>query len=236
MQAVAVDLTNETDVGLLFLIGEATDDPADQSLAKDAMRVFHSRHYGYVHHCIAGFAEQLGTVVVDVDQFTTETFAKAFRSAGGFRDTSGGDTELGKRKVRAWLGKVARNRARDELDRISRRHHGIQLMTLDETTDAAVENSELEDESGTDPRLLSELRDTLDALKPEERDILATYAAFGFPTTSGRQLPPDVRDALEARTGYERSNIRQKWCRLSQRLKSELEPFLPTKKPSSLHA
>jgi hypothetical protein len=57
-----------------------------------------------------------------------------------------------------------------------------------------------------------------------------TYAAVGIPTKIGRELPKEDRDALEERTGYERSNIRQKWLRLSRKLKAELEQGLITRR------
>lgn len=239
MQAVSVELAEESDAGLLYLIGEATGSPADQSLAHDAMREFHARHYPYVLDRLNRFAENLGTVVIDVEKFAAVTFEKAFRRAARFKDTSNGNRELAARKAKAWLGMIASNLARDELDRISRHQCGMQLVPLDESTDAADESSESVepfDTVPTNPRALAALKAVLESLKTEERDILMTYGAHGIPTSTGRQLPKDVRDALEQRTGYERRNIRQKWHRLSQRLKSELEPFLSNRNKSPLHA
>ena len=43
-----------------------------------------------------------------------------------------------------------------------------------------------------------------------------------FPTSNGRELHEIDREALMQRTGYERSNIRQKWCGL---LESLVEPL-----------
>ena len=98
------------------------------------------------------------------------------------------------------------------------------------------DSNESSDAVPTNSRALAALQTVLESLKPEERDILMTYGAHAIPTSTGRELPAEIRDELEQRTGYERSNIRQKWRRLSQRLKSELEPPLTTRTPSSLHA
>jgi DNA-directed RNA polymerase specialized sigma24 family protein len=226
MQSVPIDLTRESDAGLLYLIGEATDEPSEKSLARDAMREFHARHYPYVSGRLGEFARNLGSVVVDVEKFT---FEKAFRAAKRFKDTSPGNHELAARKARAWMGRIASNLARDELKRISRKQCGIQLVPLNDDIDAAIdsgESDEAESPEPTDSHALAQLRAILATLKVEERDILITYATFGNPTATGRELPPDVRDALEERTGYERSNIRQKWRRLSKRLEVEIEPFL----------
>ncbi len=231
MQAVSIDFTQESDAGLLYLIGEATDEPTEKSLARDAMREFHVRHYPYVLGRLGEFAKNMGSVVVDVERFTAITFEKAFRAAKRFKDTSHGIHELASRKVRAWMGQIATNLVRDELKRVNRKQFGIQLVPLNDDIDAAIDTDESDQDESlepTDSRALAELKAILATLRVEEQDILITYATFGKPTATGRELPPDIRDALEERTRYERSNIRQKWRRLSQRLKAQLEPFLNT--------
>lgn len=242
MHAVAVDLTNETDVGLLFLIGEATDTPADQSLAREAFRELHSRHYGYVLGVLERYTENEGTVAIDPKEWASKTFVKAFENAGSFSDRSNGDAELASAQVRAWLGRISENAVRDELDRLCRQQTRLPFSVLDESHASSIPASSedeadcSDDDSPTSPAVLDKLQEILGSLKPEEYDIVMTYAQFGEPTPNGRELPQKDREALELRTGYERSNIRQKWRRLSQRLKSELEPLLATRKPSSLYA
>ena len=238
---MAVDLTNETDVGLLLLIGGATDIPADQLLAREALRELHSRYYGYVLGVLEKYAEFAGTLSIDPKEWASKTFVKAFENAGSFSDQSGGDALNAAGQVRAWLGVLAQNAARDELDRLRREHRRLPTIALEELHFSTVPATAPDDTDccvayPTPPALLRGLREVLESLKPEERDIMMTYAEFGEPTPAGRELPAQVREALEDRTGYERSNIRQKWRRLSQRLKSELEPLLSTRQTSSLHA
>ncbi len=231
MEAVSLDITQESDAGLMLLMGAAGESsPADQALARDALRVLHGRHYGYLLGVLESFAENVGTVVIDPKEFALRTFKKAFQVANEFRDMSDGDSAKAERQVKAWLGKIASNLARDELDRVSRREKHVQFCVLDDTHDISDAPLEVEDATPTEPEALAALRDNLAMLKPEERDILMTYGLFGIPTKNGRELPNDVREALEERTGYERSNIRQKWHRLSQRLKAELEPTLKNQK------
>jgi DNA-directed RNA polymerase specialized sigma24 family protein len=234
MQSLSMDMDQETDAGLMLLMGAAGPAPEEQELARAALQELHHRYYGYVLAVAEGYSENFGTIEIDPKEFATATFKKAFEKAATFQDKSNGDPDRSKLQVKSWLGIIARNLARDALDKIKRRNDGVVLVVLDETTDAPEPEAEPElDATSTAPAALTALRAALDSLKPEERDILMTYAAFGVPTESGRELPKDVRDALEERTGYERSNIRQKWFRLSRKLKAELEPYFITQGASN---
>ena len=210
-------------------MGAATSAPDEQRLAHAALKELHLRYYAYVLTVTEGFSENFGTVEIDPEAFANATFKKAFLCAAGFQDESGSDKELASRKVKAWLGTVAKNLARDALDKFRRQREHLQIVPLDETIDQSEIKPEPElDTTPTATPALEALRNALDALKPEERDILNTYASFGVTTKNGRELPKDEREALEIRTGYERSNIRQKWLRLTRKLKTELEPLMTT--------
>jgi len=231
MQAVPIDLTEESDAWLLYLIGEASGSPDDAALARDAMRAFHARHHAYVLGVLGKFADGLDSVRVDVELFASKTFVKAFKASAYFVDDSGGDAELARRKVCAWLGRIANNLARDEFKHVRRKQCGIHLVPFEEGMDVPVESDEDDDSEISVPthaRALARLNEIKGTLKPAEWEILITYATWGRPAAAGRQLPAEIREALEKNTGYERSNIRQIWKRLSQRLKDELAPFLTT--------
>lgn len=231
MQAVPIDLTEESDAGLLYLIREESSSPDDAVLAREAMRAFHARHLAYVLGVLRKFVVGLDSVQIDVELFASKTFAKAFKAAASFEDGSGGDAELAQRKVRAWLGRIANNLARDEFKRASRKQCGVHLVPFEEGMDAPVESEEIDDSEipvPTNARALARLSEIKGTLKPAEWEILITYATWGISTATGWQVPADIREALEKNTGYERSNIRQIWKRLSQRLKDELAPFLTT--------
>jgi DNA-directed RNA polymerase specialized sigma24 family protein len=233
MESLSMDMGQETDAGLLVLMGAAGSSADEQEMARAALRELHRRYYPYVYTVLDKFSENVGTVIIDPAEFAVATFSKAFRAAESFRDQSNGDTETAKLQVKAWLGVIASNLAKDALDRVSRHRKEIELVPLDDAHDVAERELQLSDTTSTAPVLLSALQSAMDALKPEEKDILITYATFGIPTKNGRELPSDVRDALEQRTGYERSNIRQKWLRLSRRLKAELEPCITPQKVSN---
>jgi RNA polymerase sigma factor (sigma-70 family) len=227
METVTVDVARETDAGLLVLIGAAdASSDQDRTLAFEARHEFYTRHYGYVLAVLKKFAANAGTVVIDPKEFAAATFKKVFRCAGRFRDKSQGDPDKSAGQIRAYLGRAASNLAKDELNRISRLANEGHFVVLDEARDIPAEQLEPSDSKPTHPRALAALQLILDGLKPEERDILLTYGCHGFSTVNGRELPKEVREALARRTGYERSTIRQKWHRLSQRLELELEPLL----------
>lgn len=238
-------LDQETDVALVLLMGAAESCAEDKQLAREALRELHSRHYGYVLTLVDRYSEYRGTVVVDPQAFALETFRKAYRSASRFRDKSNGNSERGTAQVKAWLGRIAQNLARDELKRLSRPKHRVDIVPFDESRDgdedAGGNGNEPAtspfDPEPTEPERLRAVDEALAQLKPEERDIVVTYVTDGIPTsTGGRELPVDAREALEQRTGYERTNIRQKWRRLSERLRTILEPLVAYPKSSTPHA
>jgi len=229
-----MDMGQETDAGLMLLMGAAGTAPEEQQMARSALQELHRRYYPYLLAISEGYTQSFGTVEIDAREFATATFKKAYEKAASFEDKSNGNPEHAKLQVKAWLGVIARNLSRDALDKIRRRHGHLEIVPLHETIDIP-EDEPIPgmDTTSTPTAAIVALREALDALKPEERDILMTYAAFGIPTKSGRELPKEVRDALEERTGYERSNIRQKWLRLSRKLKAELEQGLITRRASN---
>lgn len=226
-----MDMEQETDAGLMLLMGAAGPALEEQQIARSALQELHRRYYPYVLAIAEGYSENFGTVEIDAKEFATATFKKAYDRAKSFQDKSDGNPERAKLQVKAWLGVIARNLSRDALDKIRRRHGHLEIVPLDETIDIPEdEPTPGMDTTSTPTAAIVALREALDALKPEERDILMTYAAFGIPTKTGRELTKEDRDALEERTGYERSNIRQKWLRLSRKLKAELEQGLITRR------
>jgi DNA-directed RNA polymerase specialized sigma24 family protein len=234
MQSLSMDMGQETDGGLMLLMGAAGPSAEEQEIARAALKELHRRYYGYVLAIAEGYSENLGTVEIDPEGFANATFKKTFEKAASFHDKSSGDADLAKRQIKAWLGVIARNLAKDALDKVKRRHENMNVVPLDDSMDIPLPAEEVGQDTTPTPTLaLEQLKEALEALKPEERDILLTYAAFGIPTQNGRELPRDVREALEDRTGYERSNIRQKWLRLSRKLKTVLEPYLKTHRASN---
>ena len=228
-------MAKESDAGLLLFIGAAGQCADEQQIAREALRELHFRHYSYLLGIFEKYAANAGTVIIDPSEFALATLKKAFRSAYQFTDRSGGDPVLAALQVRAWLGVIGERLAKDELRRLSRREKTVRLVTLDETHDAPEEtqDEDLAPSTPTNPEALVALQEQLGELKPEERDILMTYAAFGIVTPSGRELPADVREDLETRTGYERSTIRKKWQRLTERLETQLKPFINNTKLKS---
>lgn len=235
MQSLSMDLGQETDTGLMLLMGAAGPSAEEQEIARASLRELHRRYYPYILSIAESFSENMWTVEIDPEGMATAVFRRAYDKADSFQDKSGGDAKRAERQVKAWLGRIARNLLRDALDKIKRRSNYLEIVPLDESLTIPEPDDEPENDfTSTSAPALAALRDALEALKPEDREILLTYAAFGIPTKSGRELPKDVRESLEDRTGYERSNIRQKWLRLSRRLKSELEQYVnPTVRASN---
>ncbi|WP_395741688.1 RNA polymerase sigma factor [Prosthecobacter sp.] len=229
MHTVQNPFSDESDACLLYLIGEAGSSEADQDLANKAFREFHQRHFGFVCAVLDRYARQLETVEIDTGLLCNQVFEKAYRKAHSFSDKSNNDKEACRKLVRAWLGRVASNLARDALRSLARSHPGITIVPLAADHDIVINVDETRDDETPTPRKeLKKLQELLQQMKPEERDILLTYANFAECKAGGRELPSSERDALEQRTGYERSTIRQKYRRLILRLQTELAPASST--------
>lgn len=236
MPNVPTPLSEESDAWLLCLMTDANSSPNAQLQANQALKEFHRRHYRYILDILTQFANQFETLEIDADILCNQVFVKAYKNAGSFEDRSNDNKEIGEKLARAWLGKIAVNLGKDALKSVKRSHPGVVLVPMPEddhfTNDLA---EELDDLTPTPRRELQALRAFLDRLKPEEKDILLTYAAFAEKKGSGSELPPDVRAALEIRTGYERSTIRQKYKRLRERAEAELMPVATTTKHALTH-
>jgi DNA-directed RNA polymerase specialized sigma24 family protein len=228
METVTTDVAQESSGTLLRLM-----QAGDQDLVRDAQQEFHKRHYGYLLNVLRPYAEGHGSVVVGPDEFALRTLLKAFNKSRTFEDTgeNGEDTD---RKVRAWLGRIANSLALDELRKQHRQLNCVPLNGWDETRDKPVP-SEVPDINPTNPEALNALKEALDRLSERDRDVLMTYANSGIRTPNGRELSKEDREALELRTGYSRSCIRQKWHRLSQLLKETLQFPLSNQKHSHFH-
>ncbi|MFZ4593882.1 MAG: hypothetical protein ACOYOF_06470 [Verrucomicrobiaceae bacterium] len=229
-------LSEESDAWLLCLMADANSSISAQLQANLALQEFHRRHYGYILAIQTQFANQFETLEIDADILCNQVFVKAYKNAGSFEDRSNDNKEVGEKLARAWLGKIAVNLGKDALKSVKRSHPGIVLVPMPEDDHFINDLTEdLDDLTPTPRRELEALRAFLDRLKPEEKEILVTYATFAEKKGGGSELPPDVRAALELSTGYERSTIRQKYKRLRERAEAELMPVATTTKHALTH-
>jgi len=210
MIAVTVDLTQESEVDLLYLIGEAgnSNQTEDYQLAHASLQELHSRHFGYLRGVLRSFAENCGTITIDPDEYANQTFAKIMDCAPKFQDKSNGDKKLGQKLFRAWLGKIAKNLAKDQLKKISRNLDQANLVPFDETYHS-LEEIDLDTTSRTSPKVLQAVKDGLDALKPEERDVVMILeypekkGSDSYPRRLERALKhaPDMNEPISGRNG-----------------------------------
>ena len=236
MTIVPNSLSEESDAWLLCLMADANSSINAQLQANQALQEFHRRHYAYIFTILTQFANQFETLEIDADILCNQVFVKAYKNAGSFEDRSNDNKEVGEKQVRAWLGKIAVNLGKDALKSAKRSHPGIVILPMPEDDHFIDDKTDhLDDLPPTPRRELEALRAFLDRLKPEENDILLTYATFAERKGGGSELPADVRSALELRTGYERSTIRQKYKRLRERAEAELMPVATTTKPALTH-
>ena len=236
MHTVPNFLSEESDAWLLCLMADANSSNNALLQANQALQEFHRRHYGYILSIQTQFANQFETLEIDADILCNQVFVKAYKNAGSFEDRSNDNKEVGEKLVRAWLGKIAVNLGKDALKSVKRSHPGIVIVPMPED-DHFIEvlTEDLNDLTPTPRRELEALRAFLGRLKPEEKEILLTYATFAEKKGGGSELPPDVRAALELSTGYERSTIRQKYKRLRERAEAELMPVATTTKHALTH-
>jgi DNA-directed RNA polymerase specialized sigma24 family protein len=168
METMSLDVAGESTSNLMLWIGESGENAEDQQIAREALQELHKRCYAYVYAVVSKFGENLGTATVDPEAFALASFIKAFECAYQFQDRSDGDPERADHQVKAWLGRIAINLAKDELQRLSTLNDGMRFVVLEEAFDIPDTSNEVCDEIPTNPKALESLRDVLESLKAEE--------------------------------------------------------------------
>lgn len=167
--------------------------------SNQAQAMFYSRHVRYLYGVLVRRQSKLLSLAgVSAEDLVQETFHRAFERAHTFKPDDTLDAELGRRRTRAWLGRVAQNLLADQLVRFREVSASPYLDRV---------SSEGLDESPTLSREVDLVSEGLDALTEREQDVLRVTALYQR-AGDHQRLPNAISAELAARWGTSNENIR----------------------------
>jgi RNA polymerase sigma factor (sigma-70 family) len=195
---------------------------ADELRARRAWGEFYARHADYLRAvCLRAYAQMLGGPD-GVGDLVSETFALAYRRAGTFRTEGITDPHRLGRRVRAWLGWIARRLVQDALR--GRRRVRETHLHADHWQQIA------RDESGSRPDSpdVQRLREALLHLTTREQWVLRVTFQYYQPDKDHQRLPNAVCAELAQTLRTTPQNLRQirrrALAKLARRLRPANEP------------
>jgi RNA polymerase sigma factor (sigma-70 family) len=210
------DFAARTDADLFEVMARADSRAEGRADAHAAFAEFHRRHTAYL------FAVCARRYRGEAEEIVAEALRRVYASAAQFdaaalRTLPGSDAA--RRFVRAWLGRIVRWVAAD--------HFAARLRDPPTVARAVVEAvSEPDRRAEPDGVLVARVREVIESLSEREREIAWTVAHGWSPQHGRVRWSEDDLDAVAARFGLTRENIRQVRARLIRKLRARLEPLL----------
>lgn len=216
------NFTDENDAELLLFMSMENDDPA---AAREAWAEFYERHAEYLQAvCWRAYADFLNGEA-GVGDLVAETFRRAFERAATFSCEESADPDAIRRRVRAWLARIAERLCKDML----RRRGRLGLFPLDQ--DALEQIPEPAAEPvvpGTD---LERVQVALNQLSEREQLVIRVTFQWYQPGREHQRLPNDVVDELANALGTTPENLRQIRRRALERIRRALKTPLHREVP-----
>lgn len=190
----------------------------DEPAGAAAWAEFYTRHSRYLFAVLyQAHGKQLGNA--RVLELVHDTFIRAFEKAATFRpDGAAGNTDAGRRQVRAWIGQIAENMLRDSF----RRDPQVVFMEEEEIEakhDRSSEGSEVEPPSVGALRL----EKALAQLTEREQEVMRVTGFWYQGGQRKQRLPNSVMSQLAADLNTTPDNIRQIRARATKRLREMME-------------
>jgi RNA polymerase sigma factor (sigma-70 family) len=204
------DFSTENDAELLVFMSIRDEDPL---AARDAWAEFYERHVEYLHgvcwHAYGDFLQG----ETSVGDLVAETFRRAFDRAGSFscEDATGPDET--RRRVRAWLGRIAQRLFQDLLrgrGRVRVVHFEPEIWAQIPEPDPAMP---------ADDPAVERVREALDQLPERERLVLRVTFQWYRPGRRHQRLPNDVVEELATTLQTTPENLRQIRRRALERIR-----------------
>jgi len=207
------ELAGETDADLLVYMTMGRDDPAAASAAWEA---FYRRHVRYLYAvCLRAYGGMLGGPDAAGD-LVAETFRRAYEHAGTFDAGGIADADRLRRRVRAWLGRIAQRLFQSAL-RGGRRLPTVRLAQ-EKWQDVAAPPAP----SGGDPQRVAQVREALGSLSPREQMVIRVTFQWYQADRAHQRLPNDVAADLAAALHTTPENLRQIRRRALKKIKAYL--------------
>lgn len=195
------DPRSESEEDIIEYMKWKKDEP---TIARAAYGEFYARHKRYMFVvCCNAFGEDIGSATVE--DIVQETFWRAFEKIESFDTEGSGDNDGLRRRIRAWLGRIAYrlflSHARTEKQRFS-------LVTGQDDRVA-----QCEARPSTFPKLTQEenlvQRAMGEVLTQSERTVLESFASHYDPECKYNKSPPGVVDGLCDQLETTAENVRQ---------------------------
>lgn len=208
--------SGQSDEELIRLMAEARQ---DSTANEEAWREFYERHTRYLYAVLLrAHGQAMGEArVADIVQ---ETFVRAFQKSSTYRpDDGASDMTSQRRRVRAWLGRIAENLIKDAFRREP------QVVFVEDVTEYDLgENVE---DADNDCRSYSEnlrrLEEALEKLTDREQEVLRATAYWYRPGQRQQRLPNTAMAKLAADLNTSADNIRQIRARAMRTLRKLMD-------------
>lgn len=184
---------------------------------RDAWAEVYQRHAGFI---FSSLKRSWGSILdeSELEDAMQETFLRATRYADSYcAEGNDEDTDLGRRRVRAWLGRIAQNVVSDRIARPWTAHD-----LFDEQAFAPPQES---NEIKVTP-ILSALTRALSELPERDQDVLRTTMLFWKAGEAHQRLPNNESKALASRWNTTPTTIRAVRSRAMRKLKTRVEQLL----------
>lgn len=205
----------DDDADLLGYMAMAEQDPTG---ARAAWAEFYERHVRFLYAvCLKAYGAMLGSDA-DVADLVADTMRRVYEHAGAFRKDGIGDPARLRRRVRAWLCRVAQRLAMD----ILRGRARLPTVRLEPDAWQQVPDpgpSAEEEQPGERVRLV---REALAQLSDREQTVLRVTFQWYRAGQEHQRLPNDVTAELAATLQTTPENLRQ----IRRRALKKVEAFL----------
>jgi RNA polymerase sigma factor (sigma-70 family) len=190
--------------------------PSGAEEGRDAWATFYGRHRRYLYGvCLRAYGETLGDG--RVTELVQDTFVRAYEKAGTFKPDPDGDSVTGRRRARAWLGRISENIVSDYF----RREPKVVFMDEDELPEQV--DPEESVPSGPSAARLERLERVLAQLSDREQEVLRATAMWYWPGQRQQRLPNSVMTKLAASLSTSADNVRQIRVRAMTKVRKLME-------------
>jgi RNA polymerase sigma factor (sigma-70 family) len=196
------DLSRDADDDLLVLMTRKKDDPAG---ACEAWAELYRRHSTYLFGvCLKAFGKTLKTAD-RVSDLVTDVFNRVYEHAESFKPSGLNDREAMRKRVRAWLGTIAR---RLFLDHLRPNEALPRECQLDQNHWLNIPKAQAADES--DNPLIAVVKAAMEKVLTErEREVLSVTLHWYDASSDHQRLPNEVAADLAKRLGTTPENLRK---------------------------
>lgn len=219
MAATAKNRMNDESDALIMLY--LADGTAEERRA--ALGELYVRHGEYLYHkVILPWCRRRGYDDSVASDLIQELLLHLTKKASKFHSGDDGGQDVERRKIRAWMGQVFENLAKD----LMRKAHAPFYPTSI-TIDGEFDLDELPCEESTsddDVSLqMSELQKAMDHLGEKERDVVRAYMMEKDPKNHNARFKQGVSQEIAANLNISKENLRQTYHRAIKKLKKHLE-------------